>query len=473
MYKDGRRMTRACEKCQMYNVAHKKKSGPMKPMVTQVEPFTTVSIDFAGPYKTSAEGNKFVFGIIDQATRYTELIASEDQATETVIAVLQARNLNRYFTVKSIVLDNGASFTSKKFIDFCTSKAIQLIFTSPYHAASNTYIERLNQTFGSMLAKAVQDDPDSWDIQLPKVAYSYNIAKHSVTQYSPFYLLYGRQPRMAIDNKFPVNDDVNLTAEERRFRIYRDRVKANENTCRHQLKTKIQFDKDHPSIEFSEGDKVLHRKFTRQPGTAAKFSVKWHGPYEIHSKVGPLTYMLSKPGEINSESVIMAHIHNLKEFTSPLEASISSITEDDSDTSYDDSDLDRIQYINNNVAEQIFEPVRDDIVSSDTSSDDTVIQPREDDPPVPREVDEMSESSASTVRENDNNENGNASDASESSSTSQANNRSPVRVSPVRHYRSRSGRKIRPPKVLNIDPKSQSYRKLSLISKIISNLVNA
>ena len=50
MYKDIRKMYSACEKCQLFNVAHRKKSGPMKPIVTPQEPFVAINLDFAGPY---------------------------------------------------------------------------------------------------------------------------------------------------------------------------------------------------------------------------------------------------------------------------------------------------------------------------------------------------------------------------------------------------------------------------------------
>ena len=318
MYRDTRRMVRSCNKCQLFNVSRAKKTGPYKPMRVPVEPFIRVSFDFVGPLIASPRGYSNVFVMVDQATRWAEMIATKDQTTQTVIRCMKSHLLNRYGHVKDVIVDNGAAFTSTEFFEFCGKHGINVITISPYHPQSNAFVERVNGTFKSMLAKCIDESQTNWDDMLGKVNFSYNTSVHSVTEFSPYYLLYGKYPSFEIDNKLPTCHETlkNESLEDRRMRLYRDRLKANENTCRSQLKEKMAQDKVSSTVVFNKGDAVMHRNFYRKPGTTAKFAVKWKGPFYIADRVGETTYMLSDSLD-NNENVVMAHAHNLREYIKP------------------------------------------------------------------------------------------------------------------------------------------------------------
>ena len=46
-----------------------------------------------------------------------------------------------------------------------------------------------------MLRSYVESEPD-WERYLPLVLYAYRTAKHASTGVSPFYLMFGRQPKL-------------------------------------------------------------------------------------------------------------------------------------------------------------------------------------------------------------------------------------------------------------------------------------
>ncbi|XP_077528333.1 uncharacterized protein LOC144139991 [Haemaphysalis longicornis] len=50
-----------------------------------------------------------------------------------------------------------------------------------------------------MLSMYVSSDHDDWDLVLPYVTYAYNTAIQATTGFSPFYLLYGREPSCTLD----------------------------------------------------------------------------------------------------------------------------------------------------------------------------------------------------------------------------------------------------------------------------------
>ena len=57
-------------------------------------------------------------------------------------------------------------------------------------------VERYNRTLTAMLAKTVQKRGPEWDARLPYVLFAYRACQQSSTQESPFFLLYGRDPRL-------------------------------------------------------------------------------------------------------------------------------------------------------------------------------------------------------------------------------------------------------------------------------------
>ena len=58
-----------------------------------------------------------------------------------------------------------------------------------------------------MLKALVQENETSWKDHLNKLVYAYNCTKHSTTGYSPFYLLFGRIPRLPIDSLLTYDTD--------------------------------------------------------------------------------------------------------------------------------------------------------------------------------------------------------------------------------------------------------------------------
>ena len=70
------------------------------------------------------------------------------------------------------------------------------VSTTAYHPQTDGLVERFNRTLISMLAKTVERDGKDWDQQLPFVLFAYRASQQQSTLESPFFLLYGRDPRL-------------------------------------------------------------------------------------------------------------------------------------------------------------------------------------------------------------------------------------------------------------------------------------
>ena len=162
-------------------------------------PFRRVSIDLVGPLSPpSDEKHTHILTIIDIATRYPEAIPLKKIDSVSVAEAL--------FTVfarmglpEEIQSDNGSQFTSGMMKEFHKLLSIKGIYSSPYHAQSNGVVERFHGTLKPMLRKVIKSQPRQWHRYIPALLFAVREMPNASTGFSPFELMFGRQPRGPID----------------------------------------------------------------------------------------------------------------------------------------------------------------------------------------------------------------------------------------------------------------------------------
>ena len=105
-------------------------------------------------------------------------------------------------------------FESKLIHELCKILKISKTKTTAYHPQCNGLVERFNRTLQNMIATITVDNPFDWEEALPKVYIAYNTSIHSTTGYPPFYLMYGREPRLPIDIVYGTQSQSSTTADQ-------------------------------------------------------------------------------------------------------------------------------------------------------------------------------------------------------------------------------------------------------------------
>ena len=100
---------------------------------------------------------------------------------------------------------------------------IQKSNTTPWHPEGNGATDRFNKTLLGLLRTLDPAEKHRWKDHIPMLTHAYNCCRNESTKFSPYYLLFGRVPRLALDIFLgkPVADNMSSTA-----RSIRDNLEA-------------------------------------------------------------------------------------------------------------------------------------------------------------------------------------------------------------------------------------------------------
>lgn len=177
--------------------------------------------------------------------------------------------------------------------DFLGVKGVR---TSPYHPQTDGLGERFNGTLKSMIRKVLSKFGDQRDKALPYyVQFAYREVPQESTGYSPFELVFGRQPRGPLDVlkeewvqcKLAQSVMAFMQRVMHRMDAVREIVHDNDAAAKHKQKT--WYDRTARQGSFNEGDMVLVLLLLE----SSKLKVQWQGPYPVVRKISDTTYELN------------------------------------------------------------------------------------------------------------------------------------------------------------------------------------
>ena len=198
MYKELYDYVNNCVTCQTRSL--KKVQPPLQETDIPPFPFAKVGLDLSGPYPKTLSGNKYIIGFVDWYSGWCEAFAVPDKTAENVAHLLLDEIIPRFGTPLEIVTDNGTENVNQVMKHTLDELKIKHITTSVGHPQSNAKVERFHRTLHDVMSKKIQENFETWDIHLNQVLAAIRFNVSESTKFSPYYLLYNRDPVFPLDN---------------------------------------------------------------------------------------------------------------------------------------------------------------------------------------------------------------------------------------------------------------------------------
>ncbi|UYV61766.1 hypothetical protein LAZ67_1006427, partial [Cordylochernes scorpioides] len=229
MLKDVSEFVKTCHLCQSRKGSNHLPSGLLQPIPPANYPFERIGIDFVGPLPSTKRRRKWIIVLTDYYTKYAETKAVSEATVKEVSTFLIEHIILRHGAPKFLISDRGSQFTSNLMKEVMKMCKVKHCFTTSYHPQTNGLTERLNRTLINMISMYVNTDQKNWDEILPFITHAYNTTIQETTGYSPFFLLFGREPMSLLDDE-NIPTDSNMDDYDEYIENYLDKIARRDET---------------------------------------------------------------------------------------------------------------------------------------------------------------------------------------------------------------------------------------------------
>lgn len=286
MSRDVTEMVSQCRRC-----ICRKGVTPVAPLtpITSSYPLELVCMDYL--LVEPSCGYEHLLVITDHFTKFAKVVPTKNESALSTARALYDHFITVYGVPSRIHSDQGRNFESKVIRQLCALMGIAKSHTTPYHPMGNGACERFNQTLLRMLGTLAADKKIKWKKYLASLVHAYNCTPHDTTGFSPYELMFGRQPTLPVDVEMGTVSERSSGSPQDFLSQLREHIKYTHDIAGVKLgkqaeKAKSGYDAKVRSVSLQPGDTVLVRK-THSTGRD-KLQDKWIDDiYIVISKPDP------------------------------------------------------------------------------------------------------------------------------------------------------------------------------------------
>jgi transposase InsO family protein len=300
MYTEIEEYVKSCLDCQRSKSDKHHHKAPLHPLPA-AEVFSRIHMDILCSLP-ECQGYKYILLIVDAGSKWCEAFPLKTMEATEIALILYNEIICRYGAPEVILTDRGQNFMSKLIQEICKLFQITKLQTSSYHPATNASCERFNSVILQTLRTYGSRSQEDWPKLLPSIMFAYRTSVcTSSTQYTPYFLLFGRRCRTPLDAALKPSGNLSTSAQVTLDAIIDNLMKsreiARENQRQAQQKNRTQYDKNVVKPSHKVGDRVWISREHAKPNLSPKLQDKWLGPYSIRKVLTNDTYYVSRDSD--------------------------------------------------------------------------------------------------------------------------------------------------------------------------------
>lgn len=189
----------------------------------------------------------------------------------------------------------------------CTDYGISIKYTPNYHPNANP-AERVNRVIKTMITSYCHANHKEWDANLSSVACAIRNNKHESTNFTPYFLNFGREI-VLFGKNFDIRDNIkaNLNCsrspDDNEYNRWHDKLRnlqeiykdVKNRLAKAYAKQKTYYNLRKRPHEFEVGQLVWKKNYVLSDASkffSAKLAPKYVGPFLVKAKISPWTYEL-------------------------------------------------------------------------------------------------------------------------------------------------------------------------------------